>query len=51
MALSWLIARPEVTSVIIGARTIEQLQENLRSISNYHFDTQELANIEQIIRE
>ena len=51
MALSWLIAQPEVTSVIIGARTIEQLQENLRSISNYHFDTQELANIEQIIRE
>jgi len=29
VALSWLVDRPAVTSVILGARTVEQLQENL----------------------
>jgi aryl-alcohol dehydrogenase-like predicted oxidoreductase len=29
VALAWLLDRPAVSSVILGARTIEQLQENL----------------------
>nr|MDP9467073.1 aldo/keto reductase [Actinomycetota bacterium] len=29
VALAWLLARPAVTSVILGARTLEQLQQNL----------------------
>ena len=29
MALAWLADRPAVTSVILGARTIEQLADNL----------------------
>lgn len=29
IALAWLIARPQVTSVIVGARTDAQLQDNL----------------------
>jgi aryl-alcohol dehydrogenase-like predicted oxidoreductase len=29
VALAWLLARPAVTSVILGARTVEQLQDNL----------------------
>lgn len=32
VALAWLAARPGVTSVILGARTVEQLAENLRSV-------------------
>lgn len=31
VALAWLADRPAVTSVILGARTIEQLEDNLRS--------------------
>jgi aryl-alcohol dehydrogenase-like predicted oxidoreductase len=31
VALAWLLAQPAVASVIIGARTIEQLSENLGS--------------------
>jgi aryl-alcohol dehydrogenase-like predicted oxidoreductase len=30
-ALAWLIHKPGVTSVIIGARTMEQLQGNLKA--------------------
>ncbi|MFQ5599093.1 MAG: aldo/keto reductase [Candidatus Krumholzibacteriia bacterium] len=31
-ALNWLLAKPYVTSVIIGARTIEQLEDNLGTL-------------------
>ena len=33
VALAWLLARPEVSTVIIGARTVQQLQDNLRALS------------------
>ena len=29
VALAWLVDRPGVTSVILGARTVEQLDDNL----------------------
>ena len=29
MALAWLLRRPAVTSVIFGARSLEQLEDNL----------------------
>jgi aryl-alcohol dehydrogenase-like predicted oxidoreductase len=31
VALAWLLAKPETTSVIIGARSVKQLEENLRA--------------------
>jgi aryl-alcohol dehydrogenase-like predicted oxidoreductase len=33
VALAWLLARPEVSSVIVGARTVAQLQDNLAALS------------------
>jgi aryl-alcohol dehydrogenase-like predicted oxidoreductase len=33
VALAWLLAKPTVTSVIFGARTIEQLKDNLGAAS------------------
>src|SRR5262249_36579838 len=33
VALSWVTARPAVTSTILGARTLEQLEANLRAAS------------------
>ena len=32
VALAWLRSRPTVSSIIIGARTVEQLEENLVSL-------------------
>ncbi len=32
MALSWILRRPEVTSVIVGASSVEQLADNLKAI-------------------
>ena len=31
VSLAWLLAKPQVTSVIFGARTVEQLDDNLRA--------------------
>ena len=32
VALAWLLAKPAVTSVIFGARSLEQLDDNLRAV-------------------
>jgi aryl-alcohol dehydrogenase-like predicted oxidoreductase len=32
VALAWLLAKPEVSSVIVGARNTQQLQDNLRAL-------------------
>jgi aryl-alcohol dehydrogenase-like predicted oxidoreductase len=32
VALGWLLAKPVVSTVIVGARTIEQLEDNLRAV-------------------
>src|SRR5438270_673500 len=32
VALAWLLAKPEVSSVIVGARNLQQLQDNLRAL-------------------
>jgi diketogulonate reductase-like aldo/keto reductase len=33
VSLAWLLTRPVVTSVIIGARRLDQLQDNLGSVA------------------
>ena len=33
VALAWLLARPEVSSIIVGARSVEQWNDNLRALS------------------
>ena len=32
VALAWLLAKPHVMSVIIGAKTVEQLDDNLAAV-------------------
>lgn len=32
LAIAWCMRRPEVTSVILGTRTVEQLKENLKAV-------------------
>lgn len=33
VAIAWLLARPETSSIILGARTVEQLDGNLAALS------------------
>ena len=40
VALAWVDAQPGVTSTILGARTVEQLQQNLAAVELELDDTQ-----------
>lgn len=48
MALAWCLRRPELTSVIIGASSLQQLQDNLQSLRNTEFSAEELDVIKQV---
>lgn len=47
MALAWCLRRPELTSVIIGASSLQQLQDNLQSLRNTEFSAEELDVIKK----
>lgn len=49
MALAWALRLDVVTSLIVGARTIVQLQENLNAIDNLNFSDVELKRIDLIL--
>ena len=49
MALAWLLARPGVTSVIVGARTEEQLADNLAA-AELALTDEEAARLEEVSR-
>ncbi|MGG3640242.1 L-glyceraldehyde 3-phosphate reductase [Bacillus gobiensis] len=49
MALSWVLRRKEMTSVIIGASRVSQIEENLKSLENLTFLEEEESEIEQIL--
>ncbi|WP_255412881.1 aldo/keto reductase [Elizabethkingia sp. YR214] len=50
MAIAWLLKDKRVTSVLIGASSVEQLQQNLESINNLDFSQNELQQIEEILK-
>ena len=47
IALVWLLARPHVTTIIIGARTEAQLRENLAA-TDLALDPAELAELDRV---
>jgi aryl-alcohol dehydrogenase-like predicted oxidoreductase len=49
IALAWLLARPGITTVVIGARTDEQLRDNLKAAA-LELSTEEHARLEQVSR-
>jgi len=50
MALSWLLRKDNITSVLIGASSVDQLKDNLKAIENITFSQQEDDEIERIIK-
>ena len=49
MALAWVLKDELVTSVIIGASSVKQLEDNLKAIRNTQFSEEELKEMEGII--
>ncbi|HLY28734.1 MAG TPA: aldo/keto reductase, partial [Aggregatilineales bacterium] len=48
MALAWVLRHPGMTSVLIGASKVEQLDDNVASLKNLAFSGDELAAIDRI---
>lgn len=49
MALSWILKNPKVTSVIVGASSVSQLQDNLQAVNKIGFSDDELQAIDSIL--
>ena len=47
MALAWTLRDPRVTSTLIGASSVEQLENSLGALANASFSDSELAEIER----
>lgn len=49
MALSWILKNNLVTSTIIGASSVDQIQNNLQALKNIEFSSEELSIIQSIL--
>lgn len=47
ISLAWLLAKPVVTSVIIGAKRLEQLQDNLAAV-DLKLSAEEIAKLDEV---
>jgi L-glyceraldehyde 3-phosphate reductase len=50
LALAWVLRRPEMTSALIGVRTLEQLKDCLGALDNLDFAAEELAAIDEAVK-
>jgi L-glyceraldehyde 3-phosphate reductase len=49
LALAWALRDPRVTSLVIGASSVHQLDQNVAALENLAFTAQELASIDEIL--
>ena len=49
MSLAWILNNNVVTSVIIGASSVSQLDDNLQAAANTPFSPEEISEIDRII--
>jgi L-glyceraldehyde 3-phosphate reductase len=49
LALAWALRDPRMTSVIIGASSVGQLEDNLGTLSRLDFTAAELAEIDKVV--
>ncbi|MEO5721540.1 MAG: aldo/keto reductase [Chthoniobacterales bacterium] len=50
MAIAWTLRAPEVTSALIGASDIDQLEENAKALDKMSFTDEECGRIDAILR-
>jgi len=50
MALAWVLRLPVVTSALVGASSVTQLEQNLKALNRLEFAPEELASIEAVLK-
>jgi L-glyceraldehyde 3-phosphate reductase len=51
MAIAWTLRKPAITSSLIGASSVKQLEDNLAALNNLSFSEDELNQIESILKD
>jgi L-glyceraldehyde 3-phosphate reductase len=51
MALAWVLRDGRMTSALIGASRVEQIEQNVAALANLQFSESELAGIEAILKQ
>ena len=49
LALAWVLRDPRMTSALIGASRVEQIEQNVAALANLRFSSDELARIDGIL--
>jgi L-glyceraldehyde 3-phosphate reductase len=49
MALAWVLRDVRMTSALIGASRVEQIEENVAALANLEFSAEELAHLDAIL--
>ena len=49
MALAWVLRDPRVTSAIVGASSVEQLEDSVRALAKLDFEPEELSEIDRCL--
>lgn len=50
MALAWILRFPAVTSVLMGASSVQQVEENVAALDNLEFSKEELDAIDKLTK-
>ena len=50
-ALAWVLRDPRITSALIGASRVAQIEDSLKALKNVDFSQEELDRIEQILKD
>jgi L-glyceraldehyde 3-phosphate reductase len=50
MALAWVLKDPRITSVLIGASSVKQVEDNVETLKNIQFSNEELNKIEAVLK-
>ena len=50
MAIAWVLRHPQMTSALVGASKVSQVEDNVAAASNLTFTAEELESIEAILR-
>lgn len=49
MAIAWVLRKPVITSALIGASKVEQIEDAVKTLDNLNFNDDELKEIESIL--
>jgi L-glyceraldehyde 3-phosphate reductase len=50
MAIAWVLRKPAITSALIGASSVQQLEDNLAALNNLQFSEEELKKVDEILK-